>query len=74
MIRRRILHWDLTPAAPGQAPTGLDTLGGILYTLQQRGVFTVSLDGNAKSTARSISLADVTSLDIKSVAAESGSG
>ncbi len=60
------ISWDLTPAAPGQALTGLDTLGGILYTLEQRGVFTVSLDGNAKSTARSISLADVTNLDIGS--------
>ena len=58
--------WDLTPAAPGEAPTGLDTLGGILYTLQQRGVFAVVLDDLAKSTARSISLADVTDLDIES--------
>ncbi len=62
------IFWDLTPAAPGQAPTGLDTLGGILYTLQQRGVFSVSLDGNAKSMAKSISLADVTNLDIFSSA------
>jgi len=58
------VNWDLTPAAPGQAPTGLDTLGGILYTLQQRGAFSVSLDPNAKSTARSISLADVANLDL----------
>jgi hypothetical protein len=62
------INWDLTPAAPGQASTGLDTLGGILYTLQQRGVFSVSLDANAKSTARSISLANVTNMDIKSSA------
>jgi hypothetical protein len=40
----------------------------MLYTLQNRGVFTVSLDGNAKSMARSISLADVTNLDIKGAA------
>ena len=59
------IHWDLTPAAPGQTSNGLDTLGGILYTLQQRGVFSVNLDSNAKSTARSISLADVTGLDIR---------
>lgn len=58
------ITWNLTPAAPGQPLTGLDTLGGILYTLEQRGVFAVSLDSNAKSTARSISLADVTNLDI----------
>jgi hypothetical protein len=62
------ITWDLTPAAPGQPPTGLDTLGGILYTLEQRGVFAVSLDSNAKSTARSISLADVTNLNIGSTA------
>src|ERR1700676_824504 len=62
------INWDLTPAAPGQTSTGLDTLGGILYTLQQRGVFSVSLDANAKSTARSISLVNVTNMDIKSSA------
>jgi len=62
------INWDVTPAAPGQASNGLDTLGGILYTLQQRGVFSVSLDANAKSMARSISLANVTNMDIKSSA------
>ena len=46
------ISWNLTPAAPGQPPTGLDTLGGILYTLEQRGVFSVTLDANAKSTGR----------------------
>jgi hypothetical protein len=60
------INWDLTPAAPGQVSNGLDTLGGILYTLQQRGVFSVSLDANAKSTARSISLANVSNMDIRS--------
>ena len=62
------INWDLTPAAPGQTSTGLDTLGGILYTLQQRGAFSVSLDANAKSTARSISLVNATNMDIKSSA------
>jgi len=62
------INWDLTPAAPGQTSNGLDTLGGILYTLQQRGVFSVSLDGNAKSTARSISLANVSNMDVVSSA------
>jgi hypothetical protein len=62
------ISWDLTPAAPGQTSNGLDTLGGILYTLQERGVFSVSLDANAKSTARSISLANVANIDIKSSA------
>jgi hypothetical protein len=59
------INWDLTPAAPGQISNGLDTLGGILYTLQQRGVFSVSLNSNAKSTARSISLANVSNMDIR---------
>ncbi len=58
------ISWNMTPAAPGQVSNGLDTLGGILYTLQQRGVFSVTLDPNAKSTARSISLANVTGMDI----------
>jgi hypothetical protein len=62
------INWNLTPAPPGHSPTGLDTLGGILYTLEQRGVFSVTLDVNAKSTARSISLADVASMDIASAA------
>jgi hypothetical protein len=62
------INWDLTPAAPGQTSTGLDTLGGILYTLQQRGVFSISLDANAKSAARSISVVNVTTMDIKSTA------
>ncbi len=62
------INWDLTPAAPGQASNGLVTLGGILDTLEQRGVFSVGLDANAKSAARSISLADVTNLDIKNTA------
>ena len=62
------ISWDLTPAAPGAPLKGLDTLGGILYTLQERGVFSVILDANAKSAARSISLADVTELDIASTA------
>ncbi len=58
------IDWDLTPAAPGQTSNGLDTLGGILYTLQQRGVFSVNLDANAKSTARSVSLRNLTNMDI----------
>ncbi|HLX83341.1 MAG TPA: hypothetical protein VKR59_05565 [Terriglobales bacterium] len=62
------INWNLTPAAPGQLSTGLDTLGGILFTLQQRGVFSVTLDPNAKSTARSISLANISSLDIRTAA------
>ncbi len=60
------INWDVSPVAPGQTSNGLDTLGGILFTLQQRGVFSVTLDPNAKSTARSISLANVTNLNIKS--------
>ena len=67
------INWDLTPAAPGQTLTGSITLGGILYTLQQRGVFSVSLDANAKSAARSISLADVTQHGHQEFGADPGS-
>lgn len=62
------ITWDMTPALPGQTSNGLDTLGGIFYTLQQRGAFAVSLDANAKSTARSISLADVTNAQLAGTA------
>jgi hypothetical protein len=58
------ITWNLTPAAPGQPSTGIDTIGGIFYTLQQRGVFSATEDVNAKSAARSLSLANVTNLDI----------
>ena len=62
------IAWDMTPAAPGQTSAGLDTLGGILYTLLQHGVFSVSLDVNAKSDARSISLANVANMNLASAA------
>jgi hypothetical protein len=62
------INWNLTPAPPGQPSTGIDTIGGIYYTLLQRGVFSVSEDANAKSAARSISLANVTNLNIESSA------
>jgi hypothetical protein len=60
------ISWNLAPAPPGQASTGIDTIGGVLYTLQQRGVFSVNEDANARSAARSISLADVSNLEIAS--------
>jgi hypothetical protein len=62
------INWNLTPAPPGQPSTGLDTIGGIFYTLQDRGVFSVTEDANAKSAARSISLANVTNMNIQSSA------
>ena len=45
-------------------PSGLDTMGGILATLKQRGVFAVTPDPNMKSAVKSEDLADVTSQDI----------
>jgi len=60
------VSWDLTAPAPGQASTGLDTLGGIVATLNQRGVFAVATDPNMKSAVRSQDLADVSGQDIKS--------
>jgi hypothetical protein len=48
--------------------SGLDTLGGIIFTLNQRGVFSVSADPNMKSAVKSEDLADVTAQDIKAAA------
>ncbi len=59
------VSWDLTAPAPGVASTGLDTLGGVIATLNQRGVFSVTADPNMKSAVRSQDLADVSSQDIK---------
>jgi len=47
-------------------PSGLDTLGGLIYTLNQRGVFAVTADPNMKSAVKSEDLADVAAQDIKS--------
>lgn len=60
------VSWSLTAAAPGQTSTGLDTLGGIVATLNQRGVFAVTEDPNMKTAVKSEDLADVTAQDIKS--------
>jgi hypothetical protein len=43
----------------------LDTLGGIIATLGQRGVFAVTVDPNMKTAVKSEDLADVTAQDIK---------
>jgi hypothetical protein len=59
------VSWDLTAPDPGQPSTGLDTLSGIIATLNQRGVFSVAADANMKTAVRSQDLADVTSQDIK---------
>jgi hypothetical protein len=60
--------WDLTAPAPGETSTGLDTLGGIIATLNQRGVFSVTADPNMKTAVKSEDLADVAATDIKSAA------
>ena len=62
------VSWDLTAPAPGIASTGLDTLGGVIATLNQRAVFSVMPDSNMKTAVRSQDLADVTSQDIKTSA------
>jgi hypothetical protein len=59
------VSWDLTAPAPEQPSTGLDTLGGIVATLNQRGVFSVVPDSNMKSAVRSQDLADISSQNIK---------
>ena len=46
-------------------PGGLDTLGGLIATLNQRGVFSVTADPNMKTAVKSEDLADVAAQDIK---------
>jgi hypothetical protein len=58
------VNWDLSSSGTDIVPIGLDTLGGIVYTLNQRGVFSVSADPDMKSAVKSEDLADVTSQDI----------
>jgi hypothetical protein len=60
------ITWDLTSSGTDIVPAGLDTLGGLIFTLNQRGVFSVSADPNMKSAVKSEDLADVASQDIKS--------
>ncbi len=62
------VSWDLTAPAPGGTSTGLETLGGIIATLNQRGVFAVTADANMKTAVKSEDLADVAGQDIKSSA------
>ncbi|HZP16626.1 MAG TPA: hypothetical protein VFB00_01580 [Terriglobales bacterium] len=59
------VDWDLSSSGTDIVPTGLDTLGGLIYTLNQRGVFSVTADPNMKSAVKSEDLADVTSQDIR---------
>ena len=60
------VSWDLSSSGTDIVPGGLDTLGGIVFTLQQRGVFSVDLDPNMKSAVKSEDLADVAPVDITS--------
>jgi hypothetical protein len=60
------VNWDLSSSGTDMAPSGLDTLGGLVFTLNQRGVFSVNVDPNLKSAVKSEDLADVTLQDIKS--------
>ncbi|HEY7352914.1 MAG TPA: hypothetical protein VH596_09140 [Terriglobales bacterium] len=60
------VDWDLSPSGTNLVPSGLDTLGGIVFTLLQRGVFSVATDPNMKSAVKSEDLADVAPTDITS--------
>lgn len=59
------VSWNLSPSGTDLVPSGLDTLGGLIFTLNQRGVFSVTADPNMKSAVKSEDLADVSSQDIK---------
>jgi hypothetical protein len=60
------VNWDLSSSGTDLVPTGLDTLGGVIFTLNQRGVFSVTADPNMKSAVKSEDLADISSQDIAS--------
>ena len=60
------VSWDLSSSGTDIVPSGLDTLGGLAYTLSQRGVFSVTNDPNMKTVVKSEDLADITYQDIKS--------
>jgi len=59
------VNWDLSPSGTDLMPGGLDTLGGLIFTLMQRGVFSVTTDLNMKSAVKSEDLADIPAQDIK---------
>lgn len=60
------VNWDLSSSGTDLVPTGLDTVGALVYTLNQRGVFSAMQDPNLKTVVKSEDLADVVSQDIKS--------
>src|SRR5579862_3673342 len=60
------VSWDLSSSGRDLVPSGLDTLGGLIYTLNQRGVFYVAADPNMKTAVKSEDLADVAARDIRS--------
>jgi len=59
------VSWNLSSSGTDMVPAGLDTLGGLVYTLNQRGVFSVTEDPNMKPAVKSEDLADVAGQDIK---------
>jgi hypothetical protein len=59
------VSWDLSSSGTDMVPSGLDTLGGVIATLNQRGVFAVTADSNMKAAVKSEDLADVSAHDIK---------
>ncbi len=60
------VSWNLSSSGTDMVPSGLDTLGGLVFTLLQRGVFSVVEDPNMKPAVKSEDLADVVAQDIKS--------
>ncbi|HTZ97005.1 MAG TPA: polysaccharide deacetylase family protein [Terriglobales bacterium] len=60
------VSWNFGSSGTDLVPTGLDTLGGVIATLNQRGVFSVTADPNMKPAVKSEDLADVAAQDIKS--------
>ncbi|PYV61726.1 MAG: hypothetical protein DMG95_11535, partial [Acidobacteria bacterium] len=42
------VNWDLSSSGTDVVPSGLDTLGGVIFTLNQRGVFTATADPSTR--------------------------
>jgi hypothetical protein len=59
------VSWNLSTSGTDMVPAGLDTLGGLIYTLNQRGVFSATADPNMKPAVKSGDLADVVAQNIK---------
>src|SRR5207244_10680072 len=57
--------WDLSSSGSDLEPSGLDTVGGLIFSLNQRVVFAVTAMPNLRIAVKSEDLADIVAQDIK---------